>query len=86
MNTVDIDNRSFTCLGCGKEAITEAAAAFTSAQEESIRNAPMARTVTSDDEESRMLRRAAMFLEDEDWPRAWSVANPIHCRMSVQHP
>ena len=77
MNTVDIDESTFICPGCGKEAITQAAAAFTSAQEELIKNAPLARTITTDDEESRMLKRAAIFLEDEDWPRAWAYYESV---------
>ncbi len=77
MNTVDVDKSTFTCLGCGKEAITQAAAAFTDDQEQSIRNAPLARTVASNDDERKMLRRASMFLEDEDWPRAWSYYESI---------
>ena len=77
MNTVDSDKSTFTCLGCGKEAITQAAAAFTYGEEESIKTAPMARTVSSDDEERKMLRRASLFLEDEDWPRAWSYFESV---------
>ena len=71
-NEVDETLKSFYCLKCGAKCDLEYESIY-----EPDDDAPKAPMTASDEEAGKRLKRATLFLEDEDWARAWAYCESV---------